>query len=213
MKRHLPAILALALAWALLAGARFGATWAGVTAAPQAEAAVLVIDGDVSVDAAGERRPLEVGQRLRRGEIVLVGSGGYAELEVAGVRVGLDERTDLRLDGLLAAHPSVRLVQGRLAAVSADDSPLLSITTEATDSVLLPGQALTAINYSFRHEVEIVPLRAAVGIVLSDGNAVIAAAPQRVTERPGITVEPFAFDMAKSAGAAFYERFGLLPTQ
>lgn len=213
MKRHLPAILLLTLAWALLAGARFGATWAGVKTYPQAEAAVLASDGDARVDAAGRERALVPGERLRRGEIVRVGAGGYAELSVAGVRVGLDERTDLLLDGLDAAHPSVRLAQGRLAAVSAGGSSPLSVTTEATDAVLMPGNAITVINYSFRHEVEVVPVGGAVGIVFSQDDAVVVTGPQRVTERPEVSVEPFSFDMASSAGAAFYARFGLPPTR
>lgn len=209
MNRHVPETLFVLLLATLLVGARFGFPWAGVPSEPLTEAAVLVSDGDVSVDAAGKRRPLGVGQRLRRGEIVLVGPGGYAELSVAGVRMGLDERTDLLLSGLSAVHPSVRLVQGRLVAASGPSSPLLSVTTEATDTQLPRGASMTVINYGFRHVVEIVPYDAPLPVLFGADGAVVAIGAQRVTERPDVSIESFPFDADTSAGAAFYDRFNL----
>lgn len=171
------------------------------------EAVVLVADGEVVVDAAGKTRPATVGERLRRGEIVLIGAGGYAELSVAGVRLGLDERTDLLMADLSASHPVVRLVQGRLAAASDPSSPILSVTTEATDTQLPSGASMSVINYSFRHVVEIIPFDAPLPILFVDDSAIVAVGAQRVTERPGLSVEGFAFDANTSAGAAFYAKF------
>lgn len=162
--------------------------------------------GTVTVDRAGKIRAVKAEEPLIRGEIIKTGADGMAFITIGpGVRIALDEKTDLVLESLRPDGVRLHLSRGRILAASHPHVDQLTIKTAKTETMILEG-TLSIVNYDFLQTVAIAPLNTTVRLSLHGSEDLWKNTPVHVLETsdPPI-VSSAAFSLTSPDVKKFYD--------
>jgi hypothetical protein len=185
---------------ALLIGQRFGFAWAG---------------GNGYVPEIGAYA--EDGTHYRRGETVMTGVDERLYLRVgvpgsigSNAEFWLDRNTEMTLDRTNDHVVAVRLVRGRIYAVSHMPNAPLVIRTNFTQSDVPPGfGAVSVVNYDYLETVSVIPFNTKMTVTTRESEPVGIEKPVNVHETPPISIVEFSFDPSVPDVAEFYAWSGV----
>ena len=135
----------------LLIGQRFEFIHAtGVSAVP---IEFEIIEGEVVIEHNGTSRTVSAGETMRRGETIKTLDDGRAILRIGQTRIGIDQRTNLRIDRVFDDQLDLHVSRGR--TMMQLNRPT-TVTTGFTETTIVQG-ALSLVNYDFLHKVDVIP--------------------------------------------------------
>lgn len=199
-------IIFLLIVAGLLIGQRFDFGWAGGEGYGYAvEVKVVEVAKVVKVDRVGMMRELAVDDWVARGEIIKTGDEARALLDIHGLKIGLDQRTDLKIEKIDEDRIRLQLIRGRIAIHKPDPETKLIIATKNTEAIMMSGTA-SFVNYDFKETVSVIPIDSAIEIRIFE-KEFVTERPLDIHEVDPIDVSSVTFDATSSAAAEFYEWF------
>ncbi len=197
----------------LLIGQRFGFAWAGGNGyVRNLDVSVEEVTGTAYADRLGERRPLAVGDRLRRGESVITEAGCFAKIvlqdDSQSVTIAMDERTNLTVDAATVERVGLYLHAGRIESVNDGTIETFDVRTNFTKTTIGPGRA-SFVNYDFSETIAIIPLSSTLTLTTTKNDeTTVVSSPINAHETNPVSVTPAAFNPQAGGSARFYEWVG-----
>ncbi|MBU0646615.1 hypothetical protein KJ611_04070 [Patescibacteria group bacterium] len=206
MRKEIQIYIFLTLIAGLLIGQRFDLGWAGGQGYDYS-VPIQVVEavGVVEVDRAGMVHQAATDDLIARGEIIRTDDASRVLLEIEGIHIGLDERTDMKVEVLANDQIQLKLMRGRIMVDRPATGRELSITTNQTQSKLTGGAA-SFINYDFKEIVSMIPFNNSIFIKIGD-KEFITQKPVEIHEVEPFEIMETTFDLKQNAAADFYYWF------
>lgn len=205
MEKIIAAIFFLATI-TLLIGARFGLVWAGGSGYVAPLSAVIeVADGNIEIERVDQSRDTEAGEKISRGEKILVGDGSRTLVRVGqGIIIALDQRTVVVLEKLTPQEVEIKILRGRILAETSNETERLTISTPRSKSVIKNG-AITAVRYDFLDKTSVAPLKKTTVEITLENLFVKSTEPQEILELEPFNILPTSFNLEVPDVVGFYQ--------
>lgn len=181
------------LAVTLLIAQRFGSVWAGGTGYNPSEHFEIISSENSGLT-----------DSVQRGQVVQTGSGERLLLDMNGLTLAIDERTDVEFQMIQSGQVELYLTRGRVYIDNLNTEIGITVYSDYIRSDLIGQGRATIINYDFKDVVSLIPLEGKL-IYSLDGKLVTVPAPVDVLEIAPFSETPFEFSIPGSAAEKFYE--------